>query len=682
MNVGIRLGAPVEPPIWTFDRIQTTYGDITDYVKYYKNFAADDDANGPVFFLRALYDDATDRAPTSEDVARAWLNYTRENKGMFWWGGYGVSTEHTVYQNLKLGIPAPASGSIAQNGATLAEQIGGQIFIDTWGLVCPGDPDKAASYGEIAARVSHDGEGVNGARFFCAAIALAFVCDDINQIIHQALAYIPENSTYFKVAQSVISFYHDNPDDFRACFHMLEQNWGYDKYTGICHIIPNAGVCILAMLYGGGDFNRTVEIATMCGWDTDCNAGNVGTVLGVMVGRDGIAPHYLAPINDSIVLSSVSGYLNILDVPTYTRELCLLGYRIAGEVPPQSLVERVRFGVLDFDFSLAGSTHNFRVSDPSVCTINHTTLHGNSLHVQVDHIGSGQGCKLFYKPYYTRQDFSDERYQPVFSPTVYSGQVVTSRLYTTKNVGNFCPLIAPYIHLVSENRDVNLGYRLLKEEDWTEIEFVIPDSNGDLIDEIGFIIEGNSTPADKTFVDLYMDHFSVTGHYHYTINFDKQRTNFGAISPFSHNRGAWEISNHALFVMSSGVADSYTGNYFASATEIKTTITPIHGDSHLLSIHAQGIERGYFAGLAPDNQLTIYLNDFGVTPIASCDFVWEHGVSYGCTLSASNGVITIQVENTTLTAQNHRFSYGMFGCYKLSMGRTAYGHFTVSGGCS
>ena len=162
MNIGIRLGAPVEPTIWTYERIRDTYGDITGYVKEYKNFAADDDANGPVFFLRALYDDARDRPLTAQDVARAWLNYAREGVGLYWWGGYGVSTEHTAYLNLKNGIPAPQSGSIEQNGLILAEQIGGQIFIDTWGLVSPGKPHEAAELGQTAASVSHDGNGLWG----------------------------------------------------------------------------------------------------------------------------------------------------------------------------------------------------------------------------------------------------------------------------------------------------------------------------------------------------------------------------------------------------------------------------------------------------------------------------------------------------------------------------------------
>ena len=115
MNIGIRLGAPVEPTIWTYERIQKTYGNIHGYVKDFINFAADDDVNGPVYFLRAMLDDAWDRPLIPQDVARAWLNYAREGLGMFWWGGYGVSTEHTAYLNLKHGIPAPQSGSIEQN---------------------------------------------------------------------------------------------------------------------------------------------------------------------------------------------------------------------------------------------------------------------------------------------------------------------------------------------------------------------------------------------------------------------------------------------------------------------------------------------------------------------------------------------------------------------------------------
>jgi hypothetical protein len=78
MNIGIRLGAPVEPSIWTYERIVDTYGNITGYIKDFINFGADDDVNGPVFFLRALYDDGIHEKLNPEHIANVWLNYARD----------------------------------------------------------------------------------------------------------------------------------------------------------------------------------------------------------------------------------------------------------------------------------------------------------------------------------------------------------------------------------------------------------------------------------------------------------------------------------------------------------------------------------------------------------------------------------------------------------------------------
>jgi len=430
MNIGIRLGAPVEPEVWTFERIEQVYGDIRDYVKPYRTFSADDDANGPIFFVRALYDDAADRELTPRDVARAWLNYAREGVGMFWWGGVGVSTEHTAYVNLRSGIEAPASGSIAVNGEILAEQIGGQIFVDVWGLLWPGDMEKAALYAERAASVSHDRNGLYGARFIAACIAKAFEADSIGEVVEAALGVIPADSLYAQVVRAVMDFHARHPADWRACRRYLEAEWGYDKYGGVCHIIPNAGVCALALLYGGGDFARTVEIATMCGWDTDCNAGNVGTIAGVLRGLAGIPEHYRRPVNDCIVASSVSGYLNIVDLPTFCKEVALLSYRLHGLQAPRKLAESVRFGELYFDFDLPGSTHGIRAGNPfKTPVVRHTRRvrygeSGGALEIVFDRITNTESARIYYKPYYRREDFNDEKYKPTFAPQAVSGQTV------------------------------------------------------------------------------------------------------------------------------------------------------------------------------------------------------------------------------------------------------------------
>ena len=203
---------------------------------------------------------------------------------------------------------------------------------------------------------------------------------------------------------------------------MLVRDWGYDKYQGDAILSRNAGVCFMAMAYGKGRFDGTVEIATMAGWDTDCNAGNVGTVLGVACGLKGLPERYRKPVNDGIVCSGISGYLNILDIPTFSKELALLGYRLSGEERLPAWRKALRTEI-HFDFELPGSTHNMRVSDPFFCALSHSGDQAFSGSGSLKILGGTAWCavtsaKVFYKPFYTRNDFSDERYSPVFTDCI------------------------------------------------------------------------------------------------------------------------------------------------------------------------------------------------------------------------------------------------------------------------
>ena len=101
---------------------------------------------------------------TATQIGQTWLNYIIENRTILWWGGFGNSTEHTAFLPLKEGVLAPRSGSIELNGKTVAEQIGAQIFIDSWAMVAPGNPNLAFDLAGKAASVSHDGEAVLAAQ--------------------------------------------------------------------------------------------------------------------------------------------------------------------------------------------------------------------------------------------------------------------------------------------------------------------------------------------------------------------------------------------------------------------------------------------------------------------------------------------------------------------------------------
>lgn len=77
--IGIRLGAPIEG--WEYEEIVKTYGEIKYYPVDYDVFAADDDSNGPLFFVKALNDNSDDDLLTK--MSNVVLNYVMDGQGFF-----------------------------------------------------------------------------------------------------------------------------------------------------------------------------------------------------------------------------------------------------------------------------------------------------------------------------------------------------------------------------------------------------------------------------------------------------------------------------------------------------------------------------------------------------------------------------------------------------------------------
>ena len=307
--IGVYLGRPFEG--WTYERIMEELGPINYYVndKLKKPICVtDDDITGTFTFLRALRDFNYDKNITAKQIGQTWLNNLIEDRTILWWGGKGNSTEDTAYQNLKQGIHAPESGSIAMNGKTVAEQIGAQIFIDGWALVSPGDPEKAADLAKKAASVSHDGEAIYGAQMVAAMESLAFIEKDINKIINESKKYIPNTSEIYKVIGELQNIRSGNSDWMQAR-EFLAENYDYDKYLGECHMIPNHAIIILSLLFGDDDLQKTLMIVNTAGRDTDCNSGNVGCLMGIKNGLEGLnnGPDYLSPIQDRMYCPTANG---------------------------------------------------------------------------------------------------------------------------------------------------------------------------------------------------------------------------------------------------------------------------------------------------------------------------------------------------------------------------------------
>lgn len=676
--IGVRLGAPVEPTIWSYERIQKTYGEVTQYLRDFKNFAADDDTNGPVYFIRALRDYGLDA--TAEDVGRTWLNYAAEEHGMYWWGGFGVSTEHTAYRNLRAGIPAPQSGSIAQNGTTVAEQIGGQIFIDSWGWVNPGNPQRAADMSAMAASVAHDGDGLNGARFCAAAIAAAFEAKSIDEIIETAMSTIDGASTYARVCRAVIDFYTANPDDWRACRDMLEAEWGYDRYPGVCHIIPNAGVTIMAILYGKGDLPRTAEIATMAGWDTDCNAGNAAAIVATFQGLHEGWDKYRKPINDFLVASGIVGSINIVDIPSFARELTVLALQLAGRDVPQLWLEDFTRRGLRFDFDLPGSTHGFRTEGFNQISLRHSAerhVEGSrgSLEIQLDRLERGQGGRVFWKPFYRRSDFDDERYRPMFTPVVDGGQTVSFKLWLDPWNGDGNLRVAPYVRRTLSGAIEETGaWDVPSAAGWQDYSFVVP-AGDEAIDEVGISIEYFGRL--KFLGRLFLADFRVEGAGHTVIEPKIETQEWGAITRFTYNRGHWTKQDGRIHGHTAGDADMWTGHYYARDVVVKADMRRLAGASQLVTARVQGTGRFYAAGFEGD-EVVILREDFGSTVLARAPFRVETGKSYQLAFSVTGDTLGLAVDGVPLlNTTDASYAHGMAGIRLASAGRMSVGRIEI-----
>ena len=142
----------------------------------------------------------------------------------------------------------------------------------------------------------------------------------------------------------------------------------------------NLGFAVLGLLYGEGDFGRSVALAVNCGDDTDCTAGTVGAILGIINGRSGIPEKWCAPIGDGIRTCSIEnvGRTCLLNVPATLTELTdrvVCCAELAAFEDPELLAFSDRAGRIQHLQSVW--RHFYRVSRR--CFSRNLTGHANSI---------------------------------------------------------------------------------------------------------------------------------------------------------------------------------------------------------------------------------------------------------------------------------------------------------------
>lgn len=657
--IGVYLGRPFEG--WTYDRIMAELGEIWYYVHERRNvplIVTDDDISGTFTFVRALADYGYRRDLTPAQIGQTWLNYIIEERTILWWGGLGNSTEHTAFLRLKQGIPAPQSGSMALNGKVVAEQIGAQIFIDGWAMVAPGDPELAAELARRAASVSHDGEAIYGAQVVAAMEAQAFVESDINRLIDTAVSLIPRDSTIYRLIQDIREW-HAQEKDWRKTRERIAAHYGYDKYGGNCHMVPNHALIIHALLHGEDDFQKTLMIANTSGWDTDCNSGNVGCLMGIKNGLAGIdaGPDWRGPVADRLYLPTADGGRAITDAVTEAIHLVNSGRALAGLAPITPK------GGARFHFSLPGSVQGFQpeteVESRDTVTVENVLLPQEladepgrrGLALRYRHLAPGRVARVstptFIPSLAVAEYFERRGYALLASPTLYPGQTV--RAAVAADAGNATPArCALYLRYYGPQDEL-----VLRRGPWVELapgarhEFAWPveETDGAPIAAIGVELSQDYR-ADGT---IYLDFLTWEGTPRVTFrrpDFEGSMWRRAWVNAISVYGQRWPEAYRLIQNQGRGLLIQGTREW--QDYRVTAPLTPHMVKATGIAARVQGLQRYYALLLAPENKARLVKVLDGESVLAEVDFPWRYQRTYELSLTVQGSRLEASIDGQLL----------------------------------
>ena len=642
--VGVYLGRPVEG--WSYERIAAEIGEIWYYVDQHPAIRArgslplvltDDDISGTFTFVRALADYEHTRALSPAQIGQTWLNYIVERRTILWWGGMGNSTEHTAYLRLKSGIAAPESGSARLNSQVVAEQIGAQIFIDGWAMVAPGDPALAADLARRAASVSHDGAAIHAAQAIAAMEAQAFVEPDLQRLLDCGLAHIPRDSIVARLIADVREW-HARDGDWRRTRERIAGQYGYDRYGGNCHVVPNHALIVLALLYGDDDFQRSLMIVNTSGWDTDCNSANVGCLLGIKNGLSGIAagPDWRGPVADRMYLPTADGGRAVTDAATEAYHLVNGGRALAG-LPPLAPKDGARF-----HFELPGSVQGFQVEQAHDTTgtlaienvAGHSRRGAGSLALRYRGLAPGRAARAATATFIPPEAIAMPGYALLASPTIYPGQLARAGMIA--DAANEAPVDCRlYLQIYGAGDVLARIYGpavTLAPGAEHLAEWRVPDIGGAPIAAIGVELTGTHGAAGS----VYLDYLRWDGAPEVVLT----RPEHGGTlwrRAWVDGTDQWEPGwpEPYRLVQNAGVGLISQGTREWTDYRVEADVCPHIVASAGIGARVQGLRRYYALLLARGGLARLVKELDGSTTLAEAPFPWEAGGAYALALQVT-----------------------------------------------
>lgn len=284
-NIGGTLGGPYEGARKVLN--------VTDFSTPAGEALPNDDLDLQLIWLHAMEKSGAKNVDASV-LGEYWLSYIP-----VYMGEYAIAR-----RNMELGITPPLSGETLNNHI-LKHSNGAWIRTEIWACLCPASPDLAARYSIEDAKIDHGiGEGTYAAMFVAAVESAAFVVSDVKKLIDIGLAKIPADSRMAKSIRLLSDCYASGKTPLQAREAILNAN--ADIGDGWFSAPSNVAYAMLGILYGEGDFKKSMLLAVNCGDDTDCTAATVGSILGIMHGTKGIPSDWASHVGDKIVTCCIN----------------------------------------------------------------------------------------------------------------------------------------------------------------------------------------------------------------------------------------------------------------------------------------------------------------------------------------------------------------------------------------
>ena len=221
--------------------------------------------------------------------------------------------------NILHGIKPPASGHWKNNPH--ADCIDYQIESDFAGLMSPGMPNTASQISDKIGHIMNYGDGWYGGIYVGAMYTMAFTSNDILYIVSEALKTVPKQSEFYQCINDVIGWYKKYPTDWKQTWLEVQKKWANDIGCPDGVFVPfnidakvNAAYVVIGLLYGGGDFTKTLEISTRCGQDADCNPSSAGGILGAVLGYDKIPAYWKLGLKEAESIDFKYTTMSLADV--------------------------------------------------------------------------------------------------------------------------------------------------------------------------------------------------------------------------------------------------------------------------------------------------------------------------------------------------------------------------------